>query len=423
MSGISLDDAKEAKDEARQGNLRENGAGISEEYAIDYDEDVTTIDDVSLSPEALILYEHIARISIQTYGVDENILAMEQNMEGAGPHNYGFDVELTVADPTIVYGDLWEEIDAEYPTYKIAGDPEAESNPYELRESVIKDDDGNVVGGEVDGIGDLPGGNSFDAERIDADCEYMTFTISSSRATDVLGVLDTAGRWFTNKDGEITEGLFEVPPSFGTDGYDSDDDPSPRLTGYPELRSDMDGQRGAILCSFDVDDPVEATTRSPIDITLFSVDDDDNLEALVPLTPQDDAYAKPTYPRVNNAYWHGDGEGVEGADAEPNSNGGVEEAKAMMSGDDDGTTGYEELTDDNAELRSASTTVSYGELTDDGQNFVDTAVEAMDQAGFDSTDAFDDPDFAARVETEQAQSEMNADAETLSDIIESHVEA
>jgi hypothetical protein len=398
MSGLSLDDAQEAKDEATGGRLRDNAAGIPDEHAIDWDTE-EGFDDVKLHPTVLVAFDHIARISINDYGTEGNILAMAQNLEGAG--RYGFDIELTVANPTIVDGQLWEQAEAEYPEYKILGDPDGETNPYELRESIIKDDEGTPVNTDVEGVGQLPGGRTWDGERLTGtDADYMQFTISGSRGMDVLGALDTAGTWFTSKEGDVIEGLFEVPPSFGTDAYDPDTDPAPRLTGYPELRADMVGQRGAILCSFDTDDPSEADTRTAIDVTLLRVSGED-MAALAPLTPEDEAYAKPTYPRLNNAFWgeHGSGDGTSttgaGVDAEPQTSGGVASAQKMVT----------------------SSVESYEDLTEDGQAFVDDAVEAIETVDHDGPEDFADPSFTERVENHAATSDMTADAEAVTEIV------
>ena len=405
MSGITLDDAEQAKEEAGSDRLRDNDAGIPEDDAVEW-EDSEIIRDTKLHPQVLVAFDHIARISIQDYGAEENILNMEQNLEGAGL--YGFDIEITVANPEIVSGQLWAEDTEEYPSHKVLGDPDADTNPYELRQSVQTDEDGTPTDVETLGVGSLPGGNSWDGQPTEYESpDYMTLTISGSRGTDVLGALDTGGRWFTDSDGTVTEGLFEVPPTFGTDDYDPDVDPAPRLTGYPELRADMVGQRGAFLCSFDTDDPSEAGTTTAIDVDVFRVDENDDMEALTPLSPDDDAYAKPTYPRVNNTFWQ---DGDAGSGAEPEHNGGVSEAQAIMDGDS------------NTSDSDTSDGTDYDDLTDDEQEFVDAAVEVIDadETPISATGDFEDPDFAGRVEEEAAQSNIETDADTLSAIIERH---
>jgi hypothetical protein len=400
MAQFDIDDARDADTEAGGDSLRETPAGISDEHQVDYDTEV--IDEVKVYPEVMVVFDHIARISIQDYGYDGNILADEQNLEGAG--QYGYDVELTVANPHISFGELWKETDAQYPSYTLCGDPESEANPYELNESIIKDDDGNPTDVEVEGISQLPGGQTFDAQRIDPDCDYMTITVSGSRGTDVLGVLDTAGRWFMDQDGNVTEGLFETPPSFGTDSYSPDDDPAPRLTGYPELRADMDGQMGAIHCTFAVDDPTEADTRSPKDISILRADGDE-LTALAPPTPGDDHYHKPTYPRVNNTFWTDvdDTETANGTASPDSDSDAIASAKEAISGDDSDET---------------EASMTYDDLSDDGQQFVDAAVEAMTDVGYDSVASFSDPDFGTRVEDEQSKSNMEANEATLAAIID-----
>lgn len=391
MSGLSMDAAKAAKDDARQGNLRENDAGIPDEHRVDYEEHEPA--EVKLHAESLVAFDHIARISINTYGNDDDLLAMEQNLEGAG--KYGYTLELTVANPEVVEGQIWKESDAEYPEYKVISDPESDDNDYELREDVIRDDDGNVEGAEVEGIGNL-GSSSWDGQPVDGfGSDYITIEIASKRARGVLGALDTAGTWFTSQDGDVREGLFEVPPTFGTDDYDADVDGYPRLTGYPELRADMVGQRGAISAFFG---DANASGNRAKEVDVYRVTEDDGLEALVPLTPEDDAYALPTYPRLNNAFWD-DGTSPSGADATPETDDGVAEARAMMDDADDSS--------------------GYDDLPEGAQDFVDDAVTALEAIDADSTDAFEDPDFATRVQTYDGTDD--ADPDVLASIVEGRV--
>jgi hypothetical protein len=413
MSVPSLDDAKEAKEEARSGNLRENDAGISDENQIDYSEHDTV--DVKGHPEAMVVFDHIARISIQTYGkeADDGLLSMEQNLEGAGP--FGFSVELTLANPTLAEGQLWKEDVDEYPEYKVIGDPTSDDNDYELREEIVKDDDGTPVMEDGEpvvntlGIGSL-GPNSWDGQPVEDGefpVDYIQVTIPTSKALAVLGALDTAGMWFHGQDGSVREGLFETPPNFGTDQYDREEDGFPRLVGYPELRADMDGQRGAIAWTFGE----EYNGNRATDIDVFKLVDE-RLEALTSLTPEDDAYNLPTYPRVNGLYWdHHDSEAADvGADAEPRSEpGAVENAQSMM--DDDGE-------------------VTYEDLTDDEKSFVDSAVEVLDSVELETIWELDTPDseteyesLGERVDSVRATENITVDDDTLGRIVDSRIDA
>ncbi len=383
---LSIDDAKAANEEAQNDQLRDTPAGISEEFQVDWEND-EIVDDVKLSPEVLISFSHISNISIEDYGAEENILDLEQNLQGAGPRSYGFDVALTVADPTIEQGEMWVEGDGEYPERKIIGNPDDETNPYKVRYN---------SDGEQEGLTNLPGGNNFEGEQAELDCDQLTITISGNRAVDVLGALDTAGRWHTTKEGEVAEGLFEVPPNFGTDQYDSEADGYPRMTGYPELRADMDGQRGAILSEFATDDATEADTRTAIDVSVFKITDDGDFVPLASLSPEDEHFYKPQYPRLGNTYWDADSDGDFGADAEPEHNGGVEEAKAVMSSEP-----------------------TYDDLGSTAQDFVDetlTMVEKMDDPPTESVTETDDWDeyFA----TNTAGDEIDADRETIETVID-----
>lgn len=393
MSSVTLDDAKEAKDEVREGNLRENDAGITEDLQVDYDEH--SPDDVKGHAEALVTFDHIARISINTFGDDVDLLTLEQNLEGAG--QYGYTLELTLANPEVVDGEIWKETDTEYPEYKVIGDPESDNNNYEVREDIIRDDDGNVTGAETIGIGNL-GTNSWDGKPVDGfESDYITVSISARRASRILGALDTAGMWYRDQDGNVREGLFETPPHFGTEEYDSDEHGAPRLVGYPELRSDMVGQRGAISWTFG--DEGSSGNRA-VEVDVYKVTDD-GLEALTSLTPEDDAYALPTYPRGGSLYWD-DSDSTGGganADAEPQTDDSVEDAREMMSDD----------------------SVSYEDLTDDAQDFVLDAVDAIEALDEDSVDAFEDPDFEGRVETYSASNDVEASADDLATIVDERV--
>lgn len=395
---VTLDDAKDAKEEARQGQLRENDAGIPEDQQIDYEEHDPI--DVKGHAESLLTFAHIARISIEDYGTldgDTGLLDLEQNLENAG--QYGFDVSLTLADPALAEGQLWvDDPDDEYPNYKIIGDPESDDNDYELRETIHwtdgKGSDVDYV--EVDGIGNI-GTSSWDGEPVEDafdGVEYATLTISGRRAGRILGALDTAGQWGRTQEGEVVEGLLEAPPNFGTDEYDADEDGSPRLIGYPELRSDMVGQRGAV--SFTFGDANQSGNRSK-EVDIFHIEDNE-LVALTPLSPDDDAYALPTYPRKNNFYWD-DNTSADGADAAPETDDGVSDAQEMMSDDDD--------------------TVEYKDLTEDEVGLVEDAMQAMAKQGWESVDAFDehtDRSFEERVVTMDGN--VTHDTEDLARITE-----
>lgn len=396
---ITLDAAKEKKEEAQQGNLRENDAGIPDEHRVDYDE----VEPISLKghAESIITFDHIARISINDYGnvgEDESLLDLRQNLEGAG--TYGFDVQLTLVGPELIEGQLWKENTDEYPEYKIISDPDDDDNSYELREDIVYEDDGETPKGtEVVGIGNL-GSSSWDGKPIDEfPSDVVQLTISSRRAQDVLGALDTAGNWFFDTDGNVVEGLFEPHPLMGTDEYDADSHGAPRLTGYPELRADMVGEKGAIAFTFG--DANSSGNRAK-EVTLFKVVENEDGEevlgdALTPLRPEDDAYAKPTYPRYNGLYWDHEDADIDvdrGEDTQPSDGGGVDEAREALMGDDP----------------------SYEDLGSDATEFVDEAGKAMAAKGYDSIEGFDD--FEERVDQAKAEGAIEVDADQLAQIID-----
>lgn len=406
MSVPSLDDAKEARENARDDRLRDNEAGITEEYQIDYSEHSPK--DVKGHAEAMILFDHIARINIQTYGSDESLTDLEQNLEGAGM--YGFDLELTLANPTIADGVVWVDDPAsEYPNYKVLSDPADDSNSYGKDETIHWEDqsEGTVDWVEINGINGL-GTEMWEGEPVtgDFDPDYIEVSIPSRKASRILGALDTAGMWFHSQEGEVQEGLFETPPNFGTDEYTPDEDGYPRLVGYPELRADMVGQAGAITwLRGDENDQGNA----PTEIDIYKMDGE-SLQALTPLTPESDAYALPTYPRVNGLYWdHHDSPDSNvdvGADAEPSNPEGVAEAQAMMESEDDAET-------------------TYDDLTEDEQSLVDGAIQFMDARGVESIWELDTPNnetdydsFDERVASVRGDENISVSTDTLADIID-----
>jgi len=257
----------------------------------------------------------------------------------------------------------------------------------------------------VDTLGVNLGMGAFDGDRADSDgfdSQFVQFLINSSRASDILGQLDTAGMWSYTQEGEFTEGIIEAPPMLGEDGYDAADHGAPRAIGYPELRADMVDQQGAIAWTFGDDEP---STQSPVDINVFKITDGE-LEGLAPLTPDDEAYALPEYPRGGNVYYDHDGETPEdvGADAEPENAGGVGAASDMIDGTDNDT---------------AEDVLAYQDLPDDAQDFVDDAVAAVNSQGYDSVEDFDDWDerFAAGT----ADIGFDLDQSNVTEIINSRV--
>lgn len=374
MSGISLSDAKDAKAEAQSGNLRDNEAGIPEEQAYDYEEYDAPI--VKGHPETLITFDRI--VGFAPFNTADDFLDAKNNLELAGPNGYGNDVILTVEGPELVEGELWDE-ENDFRDLRVLGDPTSDFSPYEERTDV--DRSGDEI--TVDTLGVNLGMGAFDGDRADSDgfdSQFVQFLISSSRASDILGQLDTAGMWAYTQEGEFTEGIIEAPPMLGEDGYDATDHGAPRAIGYPELRADMVDQQGAIAWTFGDDEP---STQSPVDVNVFKIEDGE-LVGLAPLTPEDEAYALPEYPRGGNVYYDHDGEEPEdvGADAEPENAGGVDAASDMIDGTDDDT-------DEDV--------LAYQDLPDDAQDFVDDAVEAVNSQGYDGVEDFDDWDerFAA----------------------------
>jgi hypothetical protein len=152
----------------------------------------------------------------------------------------------------------------------------------------------------------------------------------------------------------------------------------------------MDGQRGALLCKFDTEDATEADTRTAIALSLFKITDDGEFASLSALSPSDESYYKPQYPRLGNTYWDAESDDDFGSDTEPESNGGVAEAKAMMNGSD---------------VDGSETT--FDDLNDTAQEFVEDAVDAL-SGEFESVSELGDWDdryaqFAADIDSTQSE--------------------
>jgi len=408
MPDISLADAKSAKKEVQQDGLRDNDAGVPDNLAYDYETDEGPI--VQVHPETLLTFEYIAGLSV--LGASDDFLNNEQNLQGGGENGRGNDVLLALANPTIVKGELWVE-DDDFREYRLVGDLASDTIPYEERGDYDRDTEQYTVKGVDLGMG------QFDGQRAEVngfDTEYVQLLIKSRRVSDVLGMLDTAGMY--SFDGEtFTGGIIERPPIMTTDDYDPQEDPAPRAIGYPELRADMVGQRGAISWTFADEDPTQQTR---VDVNVYRFSEDGDLNALAPPTPGENAYAKPTYPRAGNVYWdHGVEATDVGADTEPETTDGVAEAKAALEAgieSEGGTVEDDTVEDDSEDADNTDDGVSFGDLTEDGQEFVEKALDVMEELAYDSATEFDD--FDERVET----TDVEADAAELAQIIDERVE-
>lgn len=398
---LSLNDAKDAKAEAQSGNLRDNDAGIPDDIAYDYEEYDAA--NVKGHPECLITFDRI--VGLNVFNTPDNFLNQQNNVELGGEMGYGNDVVLTVENPELVEGEIWTETDNDFRDLRVLGDPTEDFSPYERRNDVDQSGDEPIV--EVKGV-DL-GMGKFDGKPVEGgfDSQFVQFFISSSRAADILGQLDTAGKWAYDTEGNFTEGIIEAPPKLGDDGYDASDHGAPRAIGYPELRADMVDQKGAIAWTFGDDEP---TQRSRVDVNVFMVTENDEgnveMEACAPLTPDDEAYALPEYPRGGNVYYEHDGAPEDvGADAEPETDGTVAEASEMIDGGTDGDADSDELL--------------YQDLPAAAQDFVDDAVAAVESQGYDSVEGFDDWD--ERFATGTAEIDYNLDQSNVTAIIDSRL--
>jgi len=400
MQQLSMDDANAAAQEARSGNLRENGAGVPDDQRPDYQ--AHDIPVITGHPECLIGFDRI--VDVSPFNTDDDFLSKRQNLEYAGPQNYGNQVVVTVENPQVIDGQVWSE-EHEFRDLRVLGDPSTDYSPYSLDTDVIGDPT-DPDGVEINGVNLGMGG--FEGEEIEDgfDAEYVQFFISARRASTVLGTLDTAGNGSHTQDGEFVEGIIEYPPAMGEDGYDPENDGAPRAIGYPELRADMVDQQGAIAFRFADDEP---TTQSRVLVDFYRIiegEDGAELEGLSPLAPEDEAYALPTYPRGGNVYWDHGSEATEqpedvGVDAEPSTSGGMADAQSVME------TETEELT--------------YEDLGDEGQAFVDWALAAMEQMDdeYESVTEVDDWDEQHAKRT--AGEPINATKEDLETIIDSRI--
>jgi len=406
MSGISLDNAKDAKEEADTSGLRDNDAGIPDDVQPDYQEHEIPI--VKGHPEALISFDRIVRVS--PFNPGDDFLSERQNIENAGPQGYGNQAVITLENPELVEGTLWDE-EHDFRDLRVIGDVTDDFSPYDRDEDVIYDDDGEPEDVDVNGV-DL-GMGGFDGEELEDgfSTDYIQVFVNSRRAGSVLGALDTAGQWAIDTEGNMTEGLMEAPPEMGSDSYDTETHGAPRAIGYPELRADMVDQQGAISWTFGDDEP---TTQSRVDVTLYKIEDGE-LTALVPLTPDDPDYALPTYPRGNNLYWdHDSVDGQDmGADAEPETDNAVQDAQSMMS--DQGNSLASQTSDDDADE------TTYDDLSDSGQTFVEEAVAGIEAKGYDEIQDFDDWDERWATASSGENPDITTDQDTAAQIINERV--
>jgi len=399
---LSLDDAKDAKEQADNSGLRDNDAGIPDDVKPDYQE--VDIPVVRGHPECLIAFDRI--VGFSPFNTQDDFLSVRQNLEGAGPRGYGNQVVLTLANPELIEGVLWSE-EHDFRDYRVLGDVTSDFSPYDRNEDVQFDDDGNPTDVEVNGV-DL-GMGGFDGEEVEDGFseDYIQIFVSASRAARVLGALDTAGMWAIDSDGAMTEGIIEAPPELGTNGYDSETHGAPRAIGYPELRADMVDQRGAIAYTFADEEP---TQQSRVEVTLYTITDD-TLTALAPLTPGDDQYALPTYPRAGNLYWDHDSVGGQdmGEDAEPQSDDAVQDAQDMLSEESDDT-----VTDQGNSLASQT---SYNGLSESGQDFIDSAVKGVNAKDYDEVQDFDDWDERWATATSGDNPDITVEQSTAEELI------
>ena len=298
---VSLTDIEEAKDEAQTDGLRDNNAGIPD-GKYDYTEHDAPL--VKCHPESIVAFDEIVDFGV--FNSPDGFLDLEQNLEGAGPNNYGNQAFITLKNPQLENGILWDE-EHNFRDHRVITLDDNPVYSYNFEEV-----NGSPTKNGVDiGFGEFSGDEVGDT----IDNDYIQILIPARRASSFLGVLDTAGHRAVNG-GEYQGGLIEVPPQMERDDmeYNDDEHGAPRAIGYPELRQDLVGQQGLIAWTFDDENPDQ---YSPISITVCTVADDGSVEALTPLTPEQSAFAKPTYPRRGNLVWdHGLGDGAGGRAAD-----------------------------------------------------------------------------------------------------------
>lgn len=214
--------------------LDEVEADSSSDDTSDDDTDYEQLPAVRMSPTAAIA----GRITDVFYTGD----VTDEQPRG----DFGFTIEDSVADGTIFananrgVSDTGLARDADESDAPNTTDYGVLSSDYKV---VDEDDEGTDV---FEGVGvETPSAGTMQGDEVEAfDEDKVNVFLSGVAGREVARRLDVNGdiSAFRTKDGENTQGFVEFPDNWGTDDYDWDNDPKPRVARYPVLRDSLKGE-------------------------------------------------------------------------------------------------------------------------------------------------------------------------------------
>jgi hypothetical protein len=294
---------------------------------------------LNVSPQVALGFDEILEAGMMG-GHDE-----EQNIKVA--NGYGNNAVVVLKNAEVLDGTLYSATNGHPADYKLV---DTDSDSIEV--------DYNA-NGEAEGI--RVHGNKFESEEVDGFGEDVVRLMDgSSSGMRLLQLLDSRGGLsaYYNENGDKSGGLIEYPPEYNTDGYSpsNGNDRYPRVVRLQcELREDMMEQAG-VLFYYQSDEAYNGNHMTKVSV--FNGDADPTNE----IEPQSDG-REPDY--LGYLEWD-----------EPDADGGSDEGNANNADDsDDGETvvstdAFGTATDD-----SDDTPVTYENLGENDQTFVDTAVE------------------------------------------------
>jgi hypothetical protein len=202
---------------------------------------------------------------------------------------------ITLKNPEVVAGALWK--DSEYGVddedrgrkYKLVG-----MDGPDVGEAVEKEGDDFVVSGveyvgnkfepaeQVEGFTETAGDVMDDDEldkhpMLETDDTIVQLFYDEGRGQRVGNVLDRLGGesayYFTDEDGDRvqTKGLFEYPPTYGSDAHEWGTDPYPRVVRTGDIRTDVSGEPVRMMRLFG-EDPTESDGYTPQTVNFLSID-------------------------------------------------------------------------------------------------------------------------------------------------------
>lgn len=335
------------------------------------------------------------------------------------------DTVVTLEDPEVIGGDLFEHVDHDDDTLvrNVDHDEMTIENPDDQKTDTIRDyrlvdaDESMVeelvkkVDGEFEEVGIEVYGTKYQSEETDSFTEDTIEVFVRNKAglftMMALDAYTEQSAFYRSGDGgaEKTKGLVEYPETYGTDDYtpwkDGSDDQYERIARTPVLHPDLEGQEIILYATFG-ESSGDGFRQQQMNVLL---NDGEDLSECTNLTFQSDDILGSDASVIEYdpwMVWH-----------EPDDVGGNSGSSSTSndSSSDDGD-GPDFDFDGNDDVDD------YEGLTGNQQAFVEQAVNAIDGGSLDDTFG----DFAATVDGAVDDGDMETiDAETLRPIIEDRV--